>query len=123
MQMDAKDNNQEGGARLKKKDPLVYALARPSRCYACDRKLAQNEIIQIVPKGDEREVFCLGCAGLCHLEVLPSGDAAVTRLARKYSGVRFVIVKWSDTWKCYERQGLLVEKQALERAQKEASLR
>jgi hypothetical protein len=117
------DNCNDAVRSPEKKDPLVYALARPSRCYGCDRKLVENDIIQIAPKNDEREVFCLACVGLAHLAVLSGGNAAVTRLAKKYSSLRFVIVKWSDTWKCYERQGLLVEKQALERAQKEASLR
>lgn len=110
-------------AEDKKKDPVVYALSRPSRCYGCDNRLLENDIVKLDNQNDERQVSCRDCAGLSELAVLPVGNAAVTRLAKKYSGRRFVIVKWSDTWKCYERQGLLVEKQALERAQKEATLR
>jgi len=106
-----------------KKEPLVYALSRASRCFGCDLRLLENEIIQLKNEKDDREVYCRKCSGLEGLEVLLSGNATVTRLAKKYSSIKFVIVKWSDTWKCYERKGLLVEKQALERAQKEAALR
>jgi hypothetical protein len=110
-------------AESKKKDPVVYALSRPSRCYGCDKRMIVDEIVKLDEKEDEKEVYCCNCAGLADLTLLASGNATVTRLAKKYSQIRFVVVKWSDTWKCYERQGLLVEKQALERAQKESNLR
>ena len=54
-----------------------------------------------------------------HLEFLPSGDAALTVRARKYSGRSAVVLKWSRARKRYERQGLLVEAAALERAEQE----
>ena len=101
------------------KDRCVFALSRSSRCFACDRKLPVNEIVQLHDKEDDREVFCLHCAKLDHLERLPTGNAKLTRLAKKYSTVTYLIMKWSDTWKCYERQGLLVESAALEKARKE----
>lgn len=104
----------------KSKDPSVFALSRSSRCFSCDKKLAVNDLVQLEPKDDDNEVFCLTCAKLDHLQVLPSGNAKITRLAKKYSQTRFLIMKWSDTWKCYERQGLLVEAAALERARKES---
>lgn len=48
-----------------------------------------------------------------------SGDAAVTRRARKHSRLAAVVLKWSRARKRYERQGVLVEEQALERAEAE----
>jgi hypothetical protein len=50
---------------------------------------------------------------------LPSGDAVLTRRARKYSTLAAVVLKWSRARKRYERQGLLVEEQALQRAEAE----
>jgi len=95
-------------------------LARDSRCHACDRKLAAGELVRLRKRDDEDEVLCRPCAGLDHLELLLTGDAAVTRLASKYSGVRFVVVKWDEMWKTYERKGVLVEPEALARARREA---
>lgn len=107
----------------KKKEPVVYALAKPSRCYGCDRKLLVNEIVRLDRETEDCQVFCLECAGLSKLVALEGGNAILTRLAKKYSTVCYVIVKWSDLWKCYERKGLLVEEAALQQAKKEAILR
>jgi hypothetical protein len=100
--------------------PAVFALSRPSRCHGCDCKLAAEAIVQLNDKRDEREVFCLSCAKLGHLEFLRPGNAKITRLAKKYSSATFAVLKWSDMWKCYERHGLLVEPQAIDRAEEES---
>lgn len=103
-----------------RKDPVVYELSKPSRCFNCDARLAAGDIVKLKDKDEEREVLCFQCAGLEGLERLPSGNATLTRLGSKYSSVRFVIMRWSELWKCYERQGLLLERPALERARQEA---
>jgi hypothetical protein len=69
----------------------------------------------------KKSVLCLSCPDLDHLVFLPSGDAALTRRSRKYSGLSAVVVKWSRTRKRYERQGLLIENEALEYAGKECA--
>lgn len=56
---------------------------------------------------------CLRCLGLGDLDFLPSGDALLTRRVKAKSGQHVVVVKFSRTRKRYERQGLLVEPQAL----------
>jgi hypothetical protein len=66
-----------------------------------------------------RGALCLTCADLDHLWFLPPGNAALTRRARKYSTLAAVVLKWSRARKRYERQGLLVEEQALQRAEAE----
>ena len=66
-----------------------------------------------------RSTLCLACADLNHLIFLPSGDAALTRRARKHSTLSAVVLKWSRARKRYERQGLLVEEQAIEQAEQE----
>jgi hypothetical protein len=59
---------------------------------------------------------CMKCAQMDHLVFLPSGDAGLTRRARKASTLSAVVVRWSRGRKRYERQGLLVEQAALEAA-------
>jgi hypothetical protein len=50
---------------------------------------------------------------------LASGDAALTRLARAKSRTRAVVVRFSRPRRRYERQGLLVEPEALRHAERE----
>lgn len=63
--------------------------------------------------------LCLDCADLGHLEYLPSGDATLTRRAKKASRLSAVVVRWSRARKRYERQGILAEAEAIERAEQE----
>jgi hypothetical protein len=63
--------------------------------------------------------LCLDCADLGHLEFLPSGDATLTRRAKKASQLSAVVVRWSRARKRYERQGILAEPEAIERAEEE----
>jgi hypothetical protein len=62
---------------------------------------------------------CMECAELDHLVFLPSGDATLTRRAKKASGLSAVVVRFSRSRRRYERQGALVEEAALERAEAE----
>jgi len=68
---------------------------------------------------DDQGPLCLSCADLAHLAFLPSGDAALTRRARKASGLSAVVVRFSRARKRYERQGILVEEEALDQAEAE----
>jgi hypothetical protein len=68
---------------------------------------------------EEPGPLCLSCADLGHLVFLPRGDTALTRRAKKASSLSAVVVRFSRTRKCYERQGLLVEEPALEQAEAE----
>ena len=61
--------------------------------------------------------LCLECADLNHLVLLPAGDAALTRRARKASGLAAVVVRFSRSRGRYERQGILVEEEALAQAE------
>jgi hypothetical protein len=57
--------------------------------------------------------LCLECADLDQLVFLPAGDAALTRRAKKASGLAAVVVRFSRSRGRYERQGILVEEEAL----------
>lgn len=106
----------------RKKAPAVYQIVRASRCYSCDAKQEVGSLVKLNNVDDEREVLCSKCAGLDTLEFLPSRDARLTQLAKKHSKQNYVVKKWSELWKCYERQGLLLEKEAIERARAELGI-
>jgi len=96
----------------------VFISSRDSKCDECGEELGHHA--WIVLKGD-KGAACLTCADLDHLVFLPSGDAAVTRRARKHSRLSAVVLKWSGARKHYERQGLLVEDDAVEKAEQECA--
>jgi hypothetical protein len=86
-----------------------------SPCADCGEPLKGRLILL----AGERGALCLACADLDHLVFLPAGDAAVTRRARAGSTLSAVVLEWSRARKRYERQGLLVEEAALDRAEQE----
>lgn len=97
-------------------DLKVFISTRDSSCDECGENLGQRAWITLTK---DRGALCLACADLDHLVFLPSGDTALTRRSREYSTLAAVVLKWSRARRRYERQGLLVEAQALERAERE----
>lgn len=97
-------------------DLRVFISNRESRCDECGEELGRRALIFLA---GGRGALCLSCADLDHLWLLFRGDAALTRRARKHSTLVAVVLKWSRARKRYERQGLLVEEQALQRAETE----
>lgn len=63
--------------------------------------------------------LCMECVDMGHLDFLPSGDAALTRRAKRASRLSAVVVRWSRSRKRYERQGILAEPEAIDRAEQE----
>jgi len=68
---------------------------------------------------EDQGPVCMVCADMNHLVFLPSGDAALTRRAKARSRLSAVVVRFSRARKRYERQGMLVDEDALERAEQE----
>ena len=97
-------------------DLKVFIAGRDSRCDECQEDLGRHAWITLE---EDSRAICLACADLDHLVFLPAGDAALTRRARKHSRLSAVVLKWSRTRKRYERQGLLVEEDALTKAEAE----
>jgi hypothetical protein len=83
--------------------------------WTCHRCGGSGAFLIMEPPGPA----CLKCAGLDDLEFLPAGDALLTRRARAKSARFAVVVRFSRARDRYERQGLLVERQALADAQRE----
>lgn len=94
----------------------VFINGSESTCGDCKAQLARGTWITLA---GEKGLLCLDCADLAHLTFLPSGDAALTRRAKKHSTLSAVVLKWARRRRRYERQGLLVEEAALEKAEAE----
>jgi hypothetical protein len=95
--------------------PVVFQILRDSECSECGVEIPQGCFLS-----KEGELaLCLSCAGLNKLEFLPSGNAALTRRAAKYSRHVAVVVRFSRSRGRCERQGILVETSALEKAEQE----
>jgi hypothetical protein len=101
---------------MAKSEIKVFITTREASCDECGEDLGRRAWILLA---EDRGALCLACADLDHLLFLPAGDAALTRRSRKYSTLCAVVLKWSRARRRYERQGLLVEAEALERAEQE----
>jgi len=97
-------------------DLKVFISNRESKCDECGEELGRKAWITL---DKDKGALCLSCADMDHLVFLPSGDAALTRRAKKHSKLSAVVLKWSRARKRYERQGLIVEEPALDRAEAE----
>jgi hypothetical protein len=94
---------------------VVFSILRDSKCAECGEELWKGRFLCM----EEGRPLCLRCADLDHLVYLASGDAALTRRARKHSALAAVVVRFSRARGRYERQGILVEESALQKAEQE----
>jgi hypothetical protein len=97
-------------------DLKVFITNRDSTCDECGENLGRKAWITLTRN---KGALCLSCADLYHLVFLSPGNATLTRRAHKHSTLSAVVLKWSQSRKRYERQGLLIEEAALEKAEKE----
>ena len=96
---------------------VVFSIINPSVCSDCGAELTRGSFLEM----EKQKALCLECADLDHLVFLQRGDVALTRRSRKYSNLSAVVVKFSRSRRRYERQGLLVESEALTRAENECA--
>jgi len=94
----------------------VFISHRDSKCDECGEELGRQAWITLE---ENKGALCLACADLDELVFLPTGDAALTRRSKKYSTLSAVVLKFSRARGRYERQGLLVEENALAKAEAE----
>ncbi len=97
-------------------EPVVFQILRDSKCSECGVELDQGSFLLM----EAEQPLCLACARLDDLEYLPAGDAALTRRAAKRSE-RSAVVGFSRSRGRYERQGILVEIAALEKAEQQCT--
>lgn len=99
----------------KSNEPVVYIIVSESKCSQCNKEMTKGSFLMM----DADNPYCVACTSYKDLVFLPSGDALLTRRAKKYSNQSVVVVKFSRARKRYERQGLLVTEAALQRAHDE----
>jgi hypothetical protein len=98
-------------------DIVVFSVRKDTACAECGSELFRRSLIML---NNERNPLCLKCADhLDHLEYLSRGNATLTRGASQHSRLRAVVVEWGRARKRYERQGVLVEPEAIEKAETE----
>jgi len=107
----------ESGSNSEERDEeiAVFSIVKDSSCSECGVELWKGDFLKM----EKGKPLCMECADLDHLVFLSRGDAALTRRSRKHSRLSAVVVRFSRTRGRYERQGLLVEADALEKAEKE----
>lgn len=99
----------------KSKDIVVFSILRESKCAECGKDLWKGELLTM----EDGKPHCTSCADLDELVYLPRGDVCLTRRAQKYSSLSAVVVRFSRSRGHYEREGILVEEAALQRAEEE----
>ena len=101
--------------KAKGKDIVVFSILRESVCAECGRELLKGDFLRM----EADRPLCLTCADLDYLVFLPRGDTALTRRSTQHSTLRAVVVRFSRSRKRYERHGILIDEQALARAEQE----
>ena len=99
--------------------PELVVIQPLNETWKCHRCGGTGDLLMMENPGPA----CLRCAGLDDLEFLGAGDALLTRRVRAKSPRHAVVVRFSRSRRRYERQGLLVEPQALTEAQRELATR
>ena len=102
------------GSRPQRRSARDLVAVSPLKDWTCVGCGAECGDLLVMGDGGPN---CLACADMDHLVFLGSGDAALTRRARKHSGLSAVVVRFSRARGRYERQGVLVEQEALEQAE------
>jgi hypothetical protein len=100
-------------ARQNKAPDLVAIL--PLKDWACTSCRGTDDMLVM----EDGAPLCLACADMDHLVFLPAGNAALSRRAKKESGLSAVVVQHNRRRKRYERRGVLVEEEALARAEEQ----
>jgi hypothetical protein len=95
--------------------PELVVVLPLNEAWTCHRCGGTGSILVMENPGPA----CLRCVGLDDLEFLSAGDALLTRRAKAKSARHAAVVRFSKTRGRYERQGLLVEPQALTQARRE----
>jgi hypothetical protein len=95
--------------------PELVVIVPHNTEWKCHRCGETGDLLMMEKPGPA----CMRCVGLDDLEFLPSGDALLTRRVRTRSQRHAVVVRFSKTRGRYERQGLLVEPEALADVQRE----
>lgn len=107
--------NEPDKSKSETNDIVVFMVRRETKCAECGKELFVGNMLRL----ENDRTLCLDCADLGHLEFLAAGNTALTRRATKHSPLRAVVVQWARARKRYERQGILVTGESIDRAEAE----
>jgi hypothetical protein len=97
--------------------PPDLVVISPLNDWTCTNCAGSGDLL--IMEGPRPGPLCMTCAELDHLVYLPAGSATLTRRARAHSGLSAIVVRFSRSRGRYERRGVLVEEDALARAERE----
>ena len=118
----SRDLSEKKRERIKAKAnraPELVVIQPLKENWKCHRCAGSGDLLVMEESGPT----CLACAGLGSLTFLPAGSAALSRRAKAKSDIYAVVVRFSRSRKRYERQGLLVQPEALRLAAQELDAR
>jgi hypothetical protein len=108
------ERNRQRLAERQSRPPELVVIS-PIRDWTCAACGGAGDLLIMEGAGP----LCMTCADMDHLVYLPAGDAALTRRAKAASRLSAVVVRFSRARKRYERQGILVEEDALAAAEEQ----
>jgi hypothetical protein len=97
------------GQQEGRREVIWLSHKNDQKCRVCGKEIHKGNWVQLNEKDGVR---CGACAGYGDMWFLGAGDALLTRKATQLSSRVVTVVRWSNTRKRNERQGILVEKQA-----------
>ena len=100
--------------KKKSNNIIIFISTKETLCDDCGQTVHKNNYIKLT---HERKAYCITCADLDHLIFLPSGDACISRRAKKYSTLNAIVMQWSKSRRRNERQGILAEEEAIKKAE------
>jgi hypothetical protein len=93
----------------------VFVSIGGGECSECKSEIDGGEFVT----WKDDKPLCLVCSDLDHLTFLPRGNQVLSLRSGKYSTLKAVVLKLNQRKKRQERQGILVEEAALEKAREE----
>jgi hypothetical protein len=112
------ERKRERVAEKASRAPELVVIQPLNDAWTCHRCGSTGDLLVMENPGPA----CLRCVGLDDLEFLSAGDALLTRRAKAKSARYAVVVRFSRNRRRYERQGLLVEPQALAEVRRDLEL-
>ncbi|GLY66320.1 DUF2293 domain-containing protein [Amycolatopsis taiwanensis] len=114
-ELSEKKREQLEARQAKAPDLAVISPINDWTCATCGSPEQAGEFLFM----EDDQPLCLSCADFDHLVFLPSGNAALSRRAKQESTLSVLVIRLNQRRKRYERQGILVEETALERAERQ----
>ena len=95
----------------------MFSVVRETQCTECGADLFKGGLLRL----EGEKALCTGCADLEPFGILAQRRRRRRRAGQQISTLPPVVVRSSRARKRYERQGILVEPEAVVRAEQESS--